>query len=296
MMATSGGPRIGRAATRMLRGGPPLSVSTFPTAPAELLSKDGYVLEREDEFEAASLDERLWLPSYLPQWSSRQDAAARFHVADGRLALRIDADQPPWNRDIDGGLRVSSLQTGVFAGPKGSARGQHRFDERLWVREEQETSRLYTPQYGLFEVRARAIDDPKNLCAFWMIGFDDEPGRSAEICVFELYGKAIGAERSDVRMGLYSFGDSKISDDVSPEALAIDARDFHTYAVEWTPAYVAFYVDERLVRTCWQSPDYPMQFLLTISEFADGPQPASAPERYPKEFVVDWFHGYRRTD
>jgi hypothetical protein len=38
-----------------------------------------------------------------------------------------------------------------------------------------------------------------------------------------------------------------------------------------------------------------MQFMLDIYEFADGPDPASAPERYPKVFEVDWFRGYRPT-
>ena len=66
----------------------------------------------------------------------------------------IEDDQPPWCPEFDGGTRVSSLQTGVFAGPLGSGVGQHRFTPDAVVREEQVERRLYTPQYGFFELRA----------------------------------------------------------------------------------------------------------------------------------------------
>src|ERR687888_251062 len=65
-------------------------------------------------------------------------------------------DQPPWCPEFDGQTRVSSLQTGVFAGPVGSPVGQSRFRPGLVVRQAQQPARLYTPQYGLFELRARA--------------------------------------------------------------------------------------------------------------------------------------------
>jgi hypothetical protein len=43
----------------------------------------------------------------------------------------------------------------------------------------------------------------------------------------------------------------------------------------------------------YQSPSYSMQFMLGIYEFADGPALRSPADRYPKEFVIDWFRGYR---
>src|SRR3954469_3655975 len=85
-----------------------------------------YELDFEDTFDGERLDESHWLPHYLPQWSSRTASAARFVQAGGGLVLRIDADQPPWCPELDRATRVSSLQTGVFAGPVGSTIGQHR--------------------------------------------------------------------------------------------------------------------------------------------------------------------------
>ena len=83
-----------------------------------------YELEFEDRFEGPALDERRWLRAYLPQWSSRERAAARYRFGDGGLELLIEEDQQPWCPEWDGELRVSSLQTGVFGGPVGSHLGQ----------------------------------------------------------------------------------------------------------------------------------------------------------------------------
>ena len=124
-------------------------------------------------------------------------SAARYEIGDGLLRLIIEADRQPWCPEIDGETRVSSLQTGVFAGPVGSTVGQSRF----------------------------------------------KPG-----------------------------------------------------LVVWTPEYVAFFLDHRLVKTVEQSPAYPMQFMLGIYEFPDGGQSTQPPHPYPKAFIVDYVRGYRTTN
>jgi hypothetical protein len=258
------------------------------------VTKAGYELVFEDRFDGEALDETRWLPYHLPQWSSREQAAARYRLGDGVLRLVIEPDQPPWCPQLDGQTRVSSLQTGVFAGPVGSPVGQHRFKPEAVVRQAQDNARLYTPRYGLFELRAKAVDDPRCMVALWMIGYEDEPDRSAEICICEIFGRNVTADRAGVGMGLRPFADPGIHNDFSVEELAIDARDFHVYAAEWTPGHVAFFVDHQLVKTVAQSPGYPMQFMLGIYEFPDG-QPADPAHPYPKEFIVDWFRGYRPT-
>src|SRR6059036_1511819 len=83
--------------------------------------------------------------SILPQWSSRRQAAANYNFEDHHLALRIDAEQAPWCPEYDGDVRVSSLQTGLFAGPVGSTLGQHRFNWASVVREAQVNRITYAP-------------------------------------------------------------------------------------------------------------------------------------------------------
>jgi Glycosyl hydrolases family 16 len=251
-----------------------------------------FELEFEERFDGDTLDPGRWLPHYLPHWSSRARSAARYAVGDGVLRLRIEADQEPWCPELDGDLRVSSLQTGLYAGPVGSTVGQHRFNPAAVVRETQQNIRLYTPRFGRIELRARAVDDPRTMVALWMIGYEDEPQRSAEICVCEIFGRDVGAGQAGVGVGVHPFGDPRIVDDFSRETVAIDAREFHLYAAEWTTRDVSFFVDGRCIKTVNQSPAYPMQLMLSVYEFPAGNEVERA-SSYPKEFVVDSVCGYR---
>jgi hypothetical protein len=131
-------------------------------------------------------------------------AAARYDVGGGRLRLRIDHDQAPWCPEWDGEVRVSSLQTGVFSGPLGSRIGQHRFHPDAVVREPQEERRLYTPHHARIEVRMTALADPACMAALWLIGFEDAPERSAEICVCEIFGRDVTPDEARVGMGVHS--------------------------------------------------------------------------------------------
>jgi beta-glucanase (GH16 family) len=94
-------------------------------------------------------------------------------------------------------------------------------------------------------------------------------------------------------MGVHPFGDPRIADDFAAETLPIDACEFHVYAAEWTPEAIAFFVDDRHVKTVGQSPAYPMQLMLNIYEFPDDSGFGSPASAYPKEFTVDYVRGYR---
>jgi hypothetical protein len=250
----------------------------------------GYELDFEDRFEDDELDRSRWLPYYLPHWSSRERSAARYELADGSLHLLVAADQPPWCPELDGATRVSSLQTGAFAGPVGSELGQLRFKPEAIVREAQENVRLYTPRFGVFAMRARAVADPDAMVALWMIGYEDEPERSAEICICEIFGKDVAPEAAAIGMGVHPWADPTIVDDFEQVRVPVDVTEFHEYAAEWTPDRVTFFVDGRARKTVPQSPQYPMQFMLGIYVFADDTLQGT----YPKRFAVDWFRAYRR--
>lgn len=252
------------------------------------LDRSGYELEFVDDFDGTELDRTKWIPHYLPQWASRERTAAHYSISDGMLRLRIDADQKPWSPELNGPLRVSNLQTGVFSGPVGSTIGQHQFTPGLIVTEMQAEQRLYTPHFGIIEARVAAIADPASMVALWMIGVEDDPQRSAEICIFEIFGTDVGSSETVVGMGVHPFGDPTIRDEFLKVPVPIDAREFHTYSVEWTPTGVTFFVDEEFVASVAQSPDYPMQLMLNIYEFEAG-----ADDAYPKQFLVDWVGGYR---
>jgi len=265
----------------------------FPANPPE---KSGYSLEFSDEFDKADLDLNKWVPCYLPQWSSCAQSAAQYALADSNLILQIVAGQSPWCPEFDGGVRCSAIQTGVFAGPVGSKLGQSRFSDKLVVREPQRNAQKYTPQFGYFETRVKGLATSGNHVSLWMIGYEEVPEHSAEICLFELVGKEAGTTSSYVRYGLHPWSDPDIREEFYVDEFALDTTQFHIYAVEGTPSHCDFFIDNVKIRTLHQSPQYPMQLMLGIFELPfeggwNGPYDSAAP--YPKTFTVDYVRGYQ---
>jgi hypothetical protein len=261
--------------------------------PPNPVDKPGYRLEFNDDFRNETLDTRNWLPFYLPQWSSRQLAAARYSLGSRGLQLLIERYQKPWCPEHDGAVRVSSLQTGCFSGPLGSPIGQHRFNPNLTVTESQPTIRLYTPQYGYFETRLKAVPIPGYMVAFWMIGFEERPQQSAEICVCEIFGSEMVGGTSTVGYGIHPFNDPVITDEFYRDSVDFHAASYHIYAAEWMPTRVAFFIDNVRVRTVPQSPNYPMQLMLGIYEIPDQLNAKSSGQQWPKMMEVDYVRGYQ---
>jgi hypothetical protein len=224
--------------------------------------------ELDERFTGDALDLDVWLPYYLPHWSSRAESAASYSVQDGELHLTIPFDQPLWCEGLhEEPLRVSCVQTGSFAGPLGSTIGQQPFRDGLKVREEQPTFWGYTPHYGQIDVRMRARVSPRSMFAFWMSGIEDRPERSGEICVVEVFGETIVDESADVGIGVKRLGDPTLSQEFSAHRIEIDVSEFHTYGVDWRPRHLEFTIDGEVVRRVEQSPDYPMQLMLGVFDF-----------------------------
>ena len=241
----------------------------------EVLS-NGYEVTVEEDFSRGRLDDSRWIPFYLPHWVGRSNAAASYRLVHDRLELFIAPDQPVWAPEVEPTMRVSSLQTGLFSGPVGSTIGQHRTGDGLVVVESQPTQRLIAPQYGVIELRARWRPRSGQMVALWMIGIESNPSESAEICVCEIFGSEVGDAGVVVGAGVHPFNDPSIDDDFAKVPVPIDLDAFHDFAAAWTPSGVTFFVDGDAIRHVEQSPDYPMQLMLGIYDFAGDTGPVSS--------------------
>ena len=135
---------------------------------------------------------------------------------------------------------------------------------------------------------------PRSMAAVWMVGLEDEPARSAEICVFEVFGGALdaggGSSTAAVGMGVHPFRDPAMTDEFAAERVAIDVAEFHVYAADWRPGRVDFLIDDQHVKTVHQAPDYPMQMMIAVFDF---PAKATAAEQsdHVPELAVDFVRG-----
>ena len=224
----------------------------------------------EDGFDGDALDLGVWVPHYLPQWSSRAASAAVYEVAGSELRLRIPLEQGLWcEGDHEPPIRVSGVQSGVHS-------AQQPFDGAV-LREEQQTHWGWTPRYGLLEVRARMDVTPRSMAGVWMAGIEDVPESSAEILLFEVFGDALRDGSAAVGMGVRAFRDPAITGEFEAPRLEIDVSQPHVYAADWQPGRVDFLVDGEHVKTVHEAPDYPMQMMVAVFDFPEKGGPEHVP-------------------
>jgi hypothetical protein len=227
----------------------------------------------EELFTGPSLDSDRWLPHYLPAWSSRGATRANLRVGDAGLTLRIPGEHPIWcPDDHEPPLRVSGIQSGNWSGPVGTPYGQQRFREGQLVRQEQDRFEGWLPTGGRVEISARMRLSPRSMAALWLSGFEDDSAqeRCGEICVFEIFGSALGPPddpSAEVGVGIKAFRDPALRQDFAAPRLAIDVTAFHTYAVDWDEHEAVFTIDDRVVRRCANPPTYPMQLMVAVFDF-----------------------------
>lgn len=249
----------------------------------------------EERFDGVALDDHLWLPHYLPAWSSREASRASFSVRDG-LRLQVPVDHPLWcPGDHVPPLRVSGLQTGSWSGPAGSTRGQQRFREGQVVREEQPRFEGWLISTGRVAIRAWMHLSARSMAALWLSGFEDDPAQEqcGELCVFEVFGSAVSGDppSAEVGVGIKPFRDPGLVEDFAAPRLPIDVTEPHDFAVQWDAREALFTVDGELVRRCPRPPTYPLQLMLAVFDFPEWS--TGDDDHLEPELVVEHVHAVR---
>jgi hypothetical protein len=239
----------------------------------------------EDTFDVPDLDRAVWVPHYLPQWSSRAESAATWRIEDSCLRLSIPVDQGLWCPDQHSPLRVSGIQSGCLSGPAGSTLGQQPFRPGQVVREQQPTTRGWLAGPGRLEMRARMDLGMRSMASWWLVGFEDRPDRSGELCVWEVFGDALTPGSAAVGCGTHPFRDPDLPEDFVAPRVDVDVREFHTYAVDWRRSGATFLVDEVPIRSVPVTPRYPLQSMIAVFDFPEKGSP-DEPDHVP-ELVVD---------
>lgn len=236
-----------------------------------------------DERFASPPEDRGWTLAYLPAWSSAAAAAAAARTGPDGLHLTIPADHPLWcPGDHVPPLRVSAAQSGSWSGPVGSTRGQQPFRAGQTVREEQPARWACTPVQGRVEVTCRATIGPGSMFSAWLVGIEDVPERSGELCVVEVFGDTVGTDEDGMPTaalgsGVHPFRDPDLREEFSAPRTAVDVAARHTYAVTWRPGRAVFEVDGVVTRSLAEAPGYPMQLMLAVFDFPDRPHGPGAP-------------------
>ena len=145
------------------------------------------------------------------------------------------------------------------------------------------SSRHFTFTYGYLEMRGRIPSGRGLWPAFWL--YVDKDDGTGEIDVFEF----LGHEPNIVHMA-YHFPELQQFWFNGPDY----SQDYHTYAIDWQPDHIAWYVDgvER-ARATNAIPNEPMYIILNLA--VGGPWPGNPDEhtKFPAHYDIDYIRLYQ---
>jgi beta-glucanase (GH16 family) len=198
---------------------------------------------------------------------------------------------------IQGGALVINALKESYTGADGVT--------RAYTSARLKTQGKFAQKYGRFEARILLPYGQGIWPAFWMLGEDiREKGWPAcgEIDIME----HIGREQSKAFGTLHGPGYSGASGLSSFFTLPENRRfadDFHTFAVEWEPSEIRWYVDDNLYATktpaslpsgAWWVYDHPFFLLLNVAVGGNWPGNPDATSIFPQMMKVDYVRVYRR--
>jgi beta-glucanase (GH16 family) len=164
------------------------------------------------------------------------------------------------------------------------------------------TQGLFAQQYGRFEARAQMPTGKGLWPAIWALGDNINTvswPACGEIDFMETIGTDISTNHGSLHMPS-SYGPSGTFELPNGASFA-DA--FHTFAFEWEPGTVRFYVDDQLYETQNQSAvpsgdtwefDHPFFLLINVAVGGQWPGSPDSTTTFPQTLKVDWVRAYQR--
>jgi beta-glucanase (GH16 family) len=202
------------------------------------------------------------------------------------------------NAEVQHGSLVIKALKETFTGLDGITRNYT--SARLLTRER------FTQTYGRFEARIQVPFGQGIWPAFWMLGNDLETAgwpTCGEIDIMENIGKEPSTVHGTLHGPGYS-GANSITASYTLSSFRKFSEDYHTFAVEWEPDIIRFYVDERLYKTrtpadlpaakAWVF-NHPFFLILNVAVGGNFPGNPDATTVFPQVMKIDYVRVYQRS-
>lgn len=168
------------------------------------------------------------------------------------------------------------------------------------------TQNKFTQTYGRFEARIKIPYGQGIWPAFWMLGDNIDSAQwpnCGEVDIMENIGREPSIVHGTLHGPGYSGGDG-ISASYSLPPSQKFSDDYHTYAVEWEPNVLRFYVDGLLYKTrtpadlpagkAWVF-NHPFFIILNLAVGGFWPGNPDATTVFPQQMLVDYVRVYQRA-
>jgi beta-glucanase (GH16 family) len=257
-------------------------------------------------FVLAALSDRAGAQTYTLRWADEFDGAAG-----------SAPDQSKWNYDIGGnGWGNNELETYTRRTENAFLDGDGHLVIKLiketlkgpdGIKRNYTSARLltkgkFTQRYGRFEARLKVPFGQGIWPAFWMLGANvDTTGwpTCGEIDIMENVGREPAINHGSLHGPGYSGGSPLSGIYTLPDGQKF-ADDFHSFAIEWEPTTVRFYVDGNLYQTktaadaagkLWVF-DHPFFIILNVAVGGSFPGSPDATTTFPQTMTVDYVRVY----
>jgi beta-glucanase (GH16 family) len=202
------------------------------------------------------------------------------------------------NSHLDGGQLVIKALKETFTGPDGLTRN---FTSARLL-----TKNKVSQAFGRFEARIKLPFGQGIWPAFWMLGDNIDTAHwpnCGEIDIMENIGREPSIVHGTMHGPGYSGGSGVTAAFTLPGGQKF-SDDFHTFAVEWEPNVVRFYVDGLLYKTRTPSDlpagtswvfDHPFFILLNLAVGGGWPGNPDTTTVFPQQMLVDYVRVYQRS-
>ena len=200
------------------------------------------------------------------------------------------------NAELEGGFLVITALRETFSGPDNITRDYS--SARLLSRNK------FTQAYGRFEARIKIPYGQGIWPAFWLLGDNIRTAgwpHCGEIDIMENIGREPSVVHGTMHGPGYSGGDGISAAYTLPNGRKF-SDDFHTFAVEWEPNVIRFYVDDHLYKTrtpadlpagkTWVF-DHPFFIILNVAVGGGWPGNPDATTVFPQKMLVDYVRVYQ---
>jgi beta-glucanase (GH16 family) len=168
------------------------------------------------------------------------------------------------------------------------------------------TKGQFSQKYGRFEARIQIPEGQGLWPAFWMLGANIDAVNwpsCGEIDIMENVGREPSVNHGSLHMPAAgsTTADDQLTGMYTLSAGAKLGDGFHSYAIEWTPSSIKFFVDDVLYETqtpqtatgrTWEF-DQPFFILLNVAVGGTFPGAPDATTAFPQTMKVDWVRAYQ---
>jgi beta-glucanase (GH16 family) len=248
------------------------------------------------------------LPGWTLTWSDEFDGP------DGSAV-----DPAKWTHDVGGtgwgnqereyytdGSQNAVQQGGdlvVTATPDGAAQYTCWYGACLYTSARLKTQGLFAQQYGRFETRARLPSGQGLWPAVWMLGSNIDTV-SWPACGEIDFLETVGTDITENHGSLHAPSFNPTATYTLPNGAKLSDA-FHTFAIEWAPDTIAFYVDDNLYETrtpadlgdgggTWEF-EHPFFLIVNVAVGGTWPGDPDSTTTFPQTLQVDWIRVYEKS-